>query len=134
MKPILEIDGAHFETLEQFYVEIGRVLTRGASWGHNLDAFNDLLKGGFGTPDGGFIFRWRNSEISKRQLGYPETVRQLERRLSHCHPSSRASVTAQLMRARQGAGPTGFDWLVDIIRRHGAGGSDAEDGVELELI
>ena len=43
------IDGERFSTLEEFYEEIGRVLQLG-SWGHNLDAFNDILRGGFGTP------------------------------------------------------------------------------------
>jgi hypothetical protein len=42
-------------------------------------------------------------------------------------------VAADLRRARQGAGPTVFDWLVEIIRIHGAGGAEQEDGVELVL-
>jgi RNAse (barnase) inhibitor barstar len=71
-KPIYEIDGSRFSTLERFYDEVSRVLLPGAEWGHNLDAFNDILRGGFGTPDGGFILRWRNVGLSRERLGYPD--------------------------------------------------------------
>ena len=47
-KPIYEIDGARFSTLEGFYNEISQALIPGVDWGHNLDAFNDILRGGFG--------------------------------------------------------------------------------------
>ena len=72
-----EIDGDLFSTLEQFYDEISRVLVPGAEWGRNLDAFNDILRGGFGTPDGRFKLVWMNASASREALGYPETVRQL---------------------------------------------------------
>lgn len=42
--------------------------------GPKLDAFNDILRGGFGTPEGGFVLRWARSEISRKNLSYPETV------------------------------------------------------------
>ena len=69
-----------------------------AQWGRNLDAFNDILRGGFGTPDDGFILRWLNHDVSRRRLGYPETVRQLELRLERCHPTNRERVRAELAR------------------------------------
>jgi RNAse (barnase) inhibitor barstar len=128
------IDGARFSTLEEFYDEISRVLIPGADWGRNLDAFNDILRGGFGTPPEGFILRWQNSRLSRRRLGYRETVRQLQLRLGHCHPSSRQSVQTELEWARREKGPTVFDWLVEIIEDHGEGGTLAEDRVELQLI
>lgn len=60
---VYEIDGENFSTLEEFYDEVSRVLVPGAAWGRNLDAFNDVLHGGFGTPEDGFIFRWRNYDL-----------------------------------------------------------------------
>jgi RNAse (barnase) inhibitor barstar len=117
-KPILQIDGASFSTLEEFYDEVSRKLIPGASWGHNLDAFNDILRGGFGTPEGGFILVWQGSDLSRERLAYPETVRQLERRLLHCHPTNRAAVQADLAAAHASKGPTVFDWLVEIIHDH----------------
>src|SRR4051812_10174540 len=130
-KPTYEIDGSRFGTLQEFYAEIGRVLIPGAEWGHNLDAFNDILRGGFGTPDGGFVLRWVNSELSRERLGHAETVRQLERRLKRCHPSNRPSVARDLEGARGGGGRRVFDWLLDIIAAHPAGGREEENGVEL---
>src|SRR5262245_51356353 len=98
-----------------------------------LDAFNDILRGGFGTPEGGFVLRWKNSAVSRERLGYPETVRQLERRLARCHPGNRTWVGKDLEQARQGVGPTVFDWLTEIIQELCAGGQEQEDGVEVKL-
>jgi RNAse (barnase) inhibitor barstar len=67
-KPTYEIDGSRFSTLEGFYDEISRVLIPGAEWGRNLDAFNDVLRGGFGTPEGGVVLCWKNSALSREHL------------------------------------------------------------------
>lgn len=128
-----DIDGNDFSTLEEFYDEISRVLIPDAQWGRNLDAFNDILRGGFGTPDDGFILRWLNHDVSRRRLGYPETVRQLELRLERCHPTNRERVRAELAMAEAQKGDTVFDWLIEIIRVHGPGGEESEDAVELVL-
>jgi RNAse (barnase) inhibitor barstar len=102
LKPVYEIDGREFATLQEFFAVISRVLIPDAEWGHNLDAFNDILRGGFGTPEGGFVFRWANSTISRERLGHRETVRQLERRLIRRHPSNRQWVGEDLQLAREG--------------------------------
>lgn len=132
-RPILEIDGSRFSTLEGFYDEVSRVLIPGQFWGHNLDAFNDILRGGFGTPEGGFVFCWKNWDVSRERLGHPETARQLEQSIRRCHPDNRDSVSGQLDRARRNEGPTVFDWLVEIIRIHGPGGAEQDSEVELLL-
>ncbi len=88
-RPLYEIDGSRFNTLEGFFEEISLVLIPGVDWGHNLDAFNDILRGGFGTPEGGFVLHWKNSTLSRERLSYPETVRQLELRLRKCDPANR---------------------------------------------
>lgn len=69
-----EIDGERFSTLEEFYCEVDRVM-RLSAWGHNLDAFNDILRGGFGTPEEGFTIRWKNHEVSKETGGPPFVFR-----------------------------------------------------------
>ena len=131
--PVLEIDGARFNDLEGFWDEVSRQLIPGAEWGRNLDAFNDILRGGFGTPEGGFVLRWTNSERSRVALGYEVTVRWLERKVERCHPDNVPSVRSDLEAARAGHGPTLFDLLVEIIHVHGVGGDEAEDRVELRL-
>jgi hypothetical protein len=132
-KPVIELDGRTFSTLEGFAEAFSRVALVNYTWQGNLDAFNDILRGGFGTPAGGFILRWVNSGISRERLGYIETVRQLEERLKKCHLTNRAHVTEDLKAAKAGLGPTVFDWLVEIIESHGEGGDESEDGVELDL-
>src|SRR5262245_56734083 len=127
------LDGARFSTLEDFYDEVSRVLIPDVFWGRNLDSFNDILRGGFGTPEGGFRIRWKNHRESRRRLGYAETIRQLRLRLDGCHPSNRPSVAMDLEGALRHEGSTVFDWLVEVIRVHGENGSEREDGVELIL-
>ncbi len=132
-KRVYEIDGMDFESLEGFYDSISKHVIPNAVWGRNLDAFNDILRGGFGTPLGGFVLRWKNSGISRMRLGYPETIRQLRIRLDRCDSTNRPDVGRKLAQAEAHLGQTAFDWLVEIIRIHSPGGAEQEDGVELEL-
>ena len=122
-----ELDGDRFSTLEEFAQHFSERVLSEHEWNGNLDAFNDILRGAFGTPELRFKLIWRNSNVSKQRLGYPETVRQLEKRLAKCHPINRDAVAADLHSAQQAHGPTVFDWLVEVISEH------CEDGVELEL-
>ena len=131
--PVLVIDGASFSDFDGFAREFSRLL-RNYTWRGNLDAFNDLLRGGFGTPENGWVLRWLNSESSRAALGYEETARRLEGLLATCHPSNRSKIEARIGSARRSEGPTLFDEIVDIIRTHGPGGDEFEDGVLLELI
>jgi RNAse (barnase) inhibitor barstar len=133
MSCVFTIDGAKFHTLEEFYDEVSAVLIPGAEWGRNLDAFNDILRGGFGTPDSGFIVCWRNVALSRQRLGYAETIRQLHKRRLRCDPSNGKAVQQTITEAESHRGETVFDWLVEIIRAHGPGGDEAEDHVILEL-
>jgi RNAse (barnase) inhibitor barstar len=133
LKPTYEIDGTRFSTLEEFFEEISRVLIPGAEWGHNLDAFNDILRGGFGTPEGGFVLRWLNSDLSRQRLGHQETARRLRMNLWRYNTANRVWVERQLERTMRGEGPTMFDQLIEILHIHTAGGREEEDGVELVL-
>src|SRR3954453_2265399 len=105
-KQKLRIDGNEFSTLEEFYDQVSLRIIPGAEWGRNLDAFNDILRGGFGTPEDGFIFCWDNHGISKQNRGHFETARQLLKGLERCHPSNLTSVEKRLAEALKGEGPT----------------------------
>lgn len=131
--PVLTLDGAAFSDLEGFYDEVSKQLIPGHRWGRNLDAFNDILRGGFGTPEGGFQLRWVNSALSKERLGWDETIRFIERKITTCHPDNVPHVEADLAVARRHEGETLFELIVDIILRHGSGGSEAGDNVRLIL-
>ena len=131
--PVLVIDGARFSDFDGFTREFSRLLVN-YTWRGNLDAFNDLLRGGFGTPENGWVLRWLNSDLSRSALGYEATIQRLERVLLTCHPSHRLNIEDRIRQARRGQGPTLFDEIVQIIREHGPGGRESEDSIVLELV
>jgi RNAse (barnase) inhibitor barstar len=120
---IYELDGRLITTLETFWTVMGETVNGPDGYfGRNLDAFADCLRGGFGTPDDGdFRIVWRDHAFSRTQLGYPETVRQLRRRLLRCHPTNRPTVRAELAEATSARGSTVFDWLVRIFNDEAPG-------------
>ena len=84
------IDGDKFNDLEGFYYEIDDLLTKNLSWatGHNLDAFNDLLRGGFGVHSYGepILLKWINYNKSKKCLG-KDTILQIIEIILDCNDS-----------------------------------------------
>ncbi len=125
-KTVYVLDGNRFSTLAECALEFTRVLGLTIPWNGNLDAFNDFLHGGFGTPDEGFILIWQHSDISRQRLGYVETLHWLEERVHHCHPSNVTHFQEWIAAARRQEGETLFDTLVAIIRTH----EDVELGLE----
>lgn len=67
------INGNNFSDLEGFYCEIDSILTKDLNWktGHNLNAFRDILYGGFGVhePEEPITLQWHNYKKSKSDLG-----------------------------------------------------------------
>ena len=53
MREVFIIDGRRFSNMAGFYDEVEQVFTCGLDWkiGRNLDAFNDILRGGFGRHE-----------------------------------------------------------------------------------
>ena len=85
------------------------------------------------TPDNGFVLRWKNSDQSRVRLGFAETVRQLEHRLSTAHKSNRTSIEHDIKQAKSEHGSTVFDWLIKLIKDHGTSGEESSDQVDLIL-
>lgn len=67
------IDGNRFSDIDGFYAEIERLFTADSDFsaGHNLEALNDLLRGGFGVHAYGepISIRWIHFSKSRRDLG-----------------------------------------------------------------
>lgn len=67
------LDGNNFSDIDGFYCEIDKLLTKDLTWktGHNLNAYNDLLRGGFGRHEyeEPITIKWLNYKKSKRELG-----------------------------------------------------------------
>jgi RNAse (barnase) inhibitor barstar len=98
MKQIVTIDSTQFNDISSFAEHFSEVaLGNKHHWNGNLDAFNDIFRGGFGSPDGGFAIVWRNHAKSQKELGRT------------------------------------FNIIIEIIKEHGPGGDEAEDGIELNL-
>jgi RNAse (barnase) inhibitor barstar len=69
VKPEIIIDATQFSDLAGLANYLSEVALKGQHrWNGNLDAFNDILRGGFGTPDGGFTIVWRNHQKSRQEL------------------------------------------------------------------
>ncbi|QXP78428.1 MULTISPECIES: barstar family protein [Winogradskyella] len=68
----IEINGNNFSNLTEFYDELERKMTNGLNWkiGRNLDAFEDVLSGGFGVQEveENYELKWLNSKKSKTEL------------------------------------------------------------------
>ena len=109
------IDGGNFSTLTEFFDEFQSSVPLEEGFGKNLDAFKDVLRGGFRTPDE-YVLVWKNSELSRERLGYAETARELEHRLQRAHPSAHSSIEERIRLAKAQTGDTVFDWLVNAIR------------------
>ena len=112
------LDGERFDTLEEFYIEVGRVFVGGELWGESLDALNSLLRGDIGVVPDEFRLIWRHAGRSRIRLGYAETVRQLTLQLRDCHPTVLIKTAWALRAALREQGPTVFDWLVTLISKH----------------
>jgi RNAse (barnase) inhibitor barstar len=130
---IYTIDGNDFENLTELSQVFSKTVLQNHTWHGNFNALNDLLRGGFGTPEGGFTLVWKNSGKSRDDLGQNATVKHYEQLLKVCQPDNRVYLEEELERVCQGAGPTLFEIIVEIIHDHGPGGSEAEDGVLLQL-
>ena len=121
-KKELIIDGCNFSNLNEFYIEVDRVFTKDLTWktGHNLDAFNDLLYGGFGVHEycEPITIIWKNANKSKSDLGYNETVRYYKNMLKECHPTNINYVKELLENSQKKKEETLFDIIIEIINEH----------------
>ncbi|QIK53287.1 Barstar (barnase inhibitor) [Dysgonomonas sp. HDW5B] len=83
------LNGNNFSNLEEFYCEIDRILTKDLDWqtGHNFDAFNDLLRGGFGVYEYAepVMIIWTSFSDSKQVLEREVIITLLEIIESHKH-------------------------------------------------
>ena len=72
MKVEYTINGAKFSSKNGFYDYIEIYFTKGLNYktGRNLDAFADVLSGGFGMHDcdESIVIKWINLEKSRRRL------------------------------------------------------------------
>ncbi|MEY9976790.1 barstar family protein [Lysinibacillus sp. RC79] len=118
MNKVFVVDGNNFSRFKEFCKEFSRVVLSGKyEWSGNLDAFNDILFGGFGEieVEEKYTIIWRNSDKSKSDLGYEETIIKLNEKLKKCHPSNEKYVLQEIKDAKMNKGPAIFDSIKEII-------------------
>lgn len=117
-----EIDGNNFSNLSEFYDEIERKLTKNLDFkiGRNLDALNDVLRGGFGTYEyeEPFTLVWKNIEKSKNDFGYKATIEYYNENLKKCNPSNIQYLKEMIKDVDIKKGETLFEEIIGIIQGH----------------
>ncbi|MDR3288008.1 MAG: barstar family protein [Peptococcaceae bacterium] len=120
------IDGNAFYDLDGFYDEIERKFTQGLNWhiGRNLNAFNDILRGGFGVHEYSEPIRvvWTNAAKSRTDFGYETTAKYYRDIIKICHSTNVEHIEELLMNAIAKTGQTLFDSIVRIIMDSGDSG------------
>jgi RNAse (barnase) inhibitor barstar len=116
------IDANNFSTMSEFYDEVEAKMTKGLDWkiGRNLNAYNDVLSGGFGVHDyeEPIKITWLNAAKSKTDFGYDATIKYLEEVLEICHPSNISHVKEDIEKLKSGRGESLFETILDITRGH----------------
>lgn len=118
----LTLNGAHVHDIPSFYAEVNAVFMADESWqlGQSLDAFNDLLYGGFGALCGNepVTLVWLHAEHSRTALGLDATRRYYQDKLAQPECFNSAHFQRQLDALENGSGQTYFDILLELIAEH----------------
>jgi RNAse (barnase) inhibitor barstar len=121
-KTSIHIEGKDIHDIPSFYCEINRVLMSNEVWqiGNSLDAFNDLLYGGFGVLDPTMEtdIVWKDIEFSRKALGYEETKLFYLQKLVPGSPYNISYHQEKLKELESGKGQTFFDIVLEIIADH----------------
>jgi len=115
----ITINGRYINDITSFYAEVNRVFMQTENWkiGESLDAFNDLLYGGFGAISGNEQVElvWTDATISRDALGYDVTKAYYISKLQPGSPFNKKHFNNKLKELELGNGQTYFDILVEII-------------------
>ncbi|GAB3690656.1 hypothetical protein GCM10027592_08070 [Spirosoma flavus] len=118
----IEIDGTAINDIASFYEEINRVFMEGESWriGQSLDAFNDLLFGGYGALKGldSVELVWHHMDHSRNALGYQTTRAYYLEKLKPGLPYNKKLFAEKLAALENGSGETYFDSILSLIAEH----------------
>ncbi|HKC69335.1 MAG TPA: Barstar (barnase inhibitor) [Bacteroidia bacterium] len=112
-KKIIAINGNNFFSLNGFYIEAEKALSKNIPWQNakNLQVLNDLLLGGYGVHNyqEPITLIWENSEKSKSDLDYPVVITQnFTDNIPQANLPPDGNSTPQTL----------FNTLVNIIKKH----------------
>ncbi|PIF46408.1 hypothetical protein CLU96_3439 [Chryseobacterium sp. 52] len=118
---MIVINGGHFSNLADFYKEASAVLMKDVDWTvGTLDGFDDILYGGFGLFESKEEIQiiWKESEKSKKDLGFDITRDFYERKIKQGKPFNIELIQQKLNDLMAGNGQTLFEILIEIIESH----------------
>jgi RNAse (barnase) inhibitor barstar len=118
----ITIIGQNIRDITTFYKEINRVFMQSEDWkiSESLDAFNDLLYGGFGSimPDKDVEIVWHDIALSKAALGYDPTRSYYIDKLKPQSPFNKKYFENKLEELESGSGQTYFDIIIEVTALH----------------
>ncbi|MGF7216536.1 RNAse (barnase) inhibitor barstar [Spirosoma lacussanchae] len=118
----IEIEGNAINDIASFYEEINRVFVGVESWqiGQSLDAFDDLLYGGYGALQGAESVElvWYHMDHSRNALGYHTTRAYYLEKLQPGSPYNKKLFKEKLEALEKGTGKTYFDTVMAILAEH----------------
>lgn len=112
-KKMTVINGGHFSDLEGFYNEVSELFMKDEDWKvGTLDGFDDIL---YGVDSD---ITWKNSEKSKKDLGFDLTKEFYENKIRIGKPFNVELIQQKLDDLIDGKGQTLFEILVEILKSH----------------
>ena len=118
----LVLDGHRIHDIPSFYDEVNRVFMQGVGFtlAPSLDAFNDMLYGGYGAISGNepVRLRWLNFEGNRKDLGIAATKAFYRAKLAQPDVFDPVRARHQLEELERGQGQTYMDILLEIISGH----------------
>ena len=122
MKTQIIINGSAIHDIKSFYDEVNRVFMAEEEWeiGQSLDAFSDLLYGGFGAIKGKdpVDLIWLDVEKSREALGHEATKAYYLEKLKPDSSFNKILFQEKLTALECGVGETYFDIITEIISEH----------------
>lgn len=118
----ITIEGKNITDIATFYQEINRVFMSNENWkiAPSLDAFNDLLYGGFGAIDSKepTTLIWKNFEENRKTLGLKTTKKFYESKLTAPEIYNINFVKGKITALESSNGSTYFEIILEIISDH----------------
>lgn len=116
------IDGNQIHDIKSLYEEINLKFMQGEDWqlGESLDAFDDLLYGGFGAIKGDEPINlvWKNFENNREVLGFDLTLNFYENKLKQPQIFNKKIIEDKIQKLKNTGRDTYFDIILEIIASH----------------
>lgn len=116
------IDGAEVHGIADLYEQFNRELMADQDWrlGSSLDGFNDILHRVESEIRAGepATFLWTDHAHSRDALGFDETQRWLQNKLSRPNSFNQQHIQSDLDKLRSGLGKTYFEIILEIFADH----------------